>query len=122
MAENMGKGKWGNEIIIDQDYRNTIQLPSDIKPGTYILRTELLSLHGNGRNVGILGKPQFYTHCFNLDIQGTGNVEPEGVTFPGGYKKDGPGENFVLRGGQASYDKYVSGRTITKLCDVLKTF
>jgi len=101
------KNKWGNEIIIDQNYKDTFQLPSDIKPGIYILRTELLSLHGNGRNVGILGKPQFYTHCFNLEIQGNGNVEPEGVTFPGGYKKDEPGVAFRLWGGKSSYQQYV---------------
>jgi cellulase len=104
-------GKWGNEVIIDQDYQNTFQIPSDIKPGTYILRTELLSLHGNGRNVGILGKPQFYTHCFNLEVRGYGTVEPDGVTFPGGYGKDEPGVVFDLRKGQSSHQNYVSTHT-----------
>jgi hypothetical protein len=104
----LGSGKWGNEVLIDQDYKNTFQIPSDIKPGTYILRTELLSLHGNGRNVGILGKPQFYTHCFNLEVRGEGTVEPNGVTFPGGYKKDEHGVTFALRGGPSTYQNYVS--------------
>jgi cellulase len=78
---------WANEIIIGDGYKNTIQIPSDIKPGTYILRTDLLSLHGNG----MIDGPQFYTHCFNVEVIGSGTATPSGVKFPGGYKKNEPG-------------------------------
>jgi lytic cellulose monooxygenase (C1-hydroxylating) len=93
---------WANEIIAKQGYRDNFQLPSDIKPGTYILRVDQLSLHGNGRING----PQFYTHCFNLNIAGNGNVSPPGVTFPGGYKKNEAGVNMKIRSSGA-YDTYV---------------
>jgi cellulase len=96
--------KWANEIIIGDGYKNTIQLPSDIKPGTYILRTDLLSLHGNGKIDG----PQFYTHCFNLEISGSGTATPAGVKFPGGYGANEPGVVMRLSGGEAAFESYVS--------------
>jgi hypothetical protein len=104
MGYNAKRKKWANEIIIEDGYKNTFQLPSDIKPGTYIFRTDLLSLHGNGKIDG----PQFYTHCFNLEISGAGNAAPRGVKFPGGYKKNEPGVVFRLSGRPAAYANYVS--------------
>jgi cellulase len=104
MGYNKERKRWANEIIIEAGYNNTFQLPSDIKPGTYILRTDLLSLHGNG----MIDGPQFYTHCFNLDISGTGQATPRGVKFPGGYKKNEPGVVFRLSGNPAAYANYVS--------------
>lgn len=84
------------------------KIPSDIEPGLYVLRSELLSLHGNGQymNPGLKGLPQFYTHCFNIEITGNGTAKPHGVKFPGGYPKNDPGVNFIL-GNQARYASYV---------------
>jgi hypothetical protein len=104
-------GKWSNEDLIDNDTAQTFQLPSDIKPGEYILRTELLALHGNAMSyMPTEGTgPQFYIHCFNLDISGSGNAVPKGVKFPGAYKRTDPGVKFNLyRGGQSAKDNYVS--------------
>ena len=99
---------WANEIIVNNGNREDLQIPSDIKAGLYILRTELLSLHGNGQysNPGLLGLPQFYTHCFNIEISGDGTAVPSGVKFPGGYSKNDPGVGFIL-GGTAQYTSYV---------------
>ncbi|KAF1810919.1 hypothetical protein P152DRAFT_475360 [Eremomyces bilateralis CBS 781.70] len=98
---------WANELIINNGFRDQLKLPSDIKPGLYILRTELLSLHGNGQtmNPGLKGLPQFYTHCFNVEITGNGSVIPPGVRFPGGYAKNDPGVTFVL-GTTSRYPSY----------------
>ena len=96
---------FANELLIEQGFSQTIQIPSDITPGLYIFRTELLSLHGNAAING----PQFYTHCFTLNILGSGTVVPKGVTFPGGYGKTDPGVVFRLYGQtQAAFDNYVS--------------
>jgi cellulase len=93
---------WANEKLIKDGTRNTFQLPSDIKPGVYVLRTELLALHGNMWNkendvepFGGRG-PQFYTHCFNIEILGDGNAEPQGVKFPSpqAMKQDDYGVSF----------------------------
>ncbi|KAF2405581.1 hypothetical protein EJ06DRAFT_526096 [Trichodelitschia bisporula] len=102
--------KWANEDLIEHGTADTFQLPSDIKPGTYVLRTELLALHGNRMNYlpqdGYSG-PQFYTHCFNVEILGNGNVEPAGVKFPGGYKRDEPGVKFNLYKSEKDWDGYI---------------
>lgn len=108
---NYKTGLWANEKIIQNNNQDgPIKIPSDIKPGLYILRTELLSLHGNGqtRNPGLKGLPQFYTHCFNIQITGEGNATPEGVSFPGGYPKNDAGVGFILAGNKARYASYVS--------------
>jgi hypothetical protein len=101
---------WANEDLIKAGTADTFQLPSDIKPGLYILRTELLALHGNRMSATptAYSGPQFYTHCFNVDITGNGNAVPEGVTFPGSYKRDDPGVKFNLYRSQADWDNYVS--------------
>jgi len=82
---------WANEQLIKADRKDTFQLPSDIKPGMYVLRTELVSLHYAARSGA-----QFYAHCFNVDVQGSGSATPEGVTFPGGYSKSDPSLAFKL--------------------------
>jgi Auxiliary Activity family 9 (formerly GH61) len=102
-------------MIIQNGNRDQFKLPSDIKPGLYILRSELLSLHGNGHttNPGLKGLPQFYTHCFNIEVRGSGNATPPGVRFPGGYQKGDPGVGFVL-GNRARYASYVRNLTSNK--------
>jgi cellulase len=102
-------GLWANEEVINDGNRVRLRIPSDIKPGLYILRTELLSLHGNGQyfNPGLKGLPQFYTHCYNIEITGSGSATPQGVKFPGGYPKNDPGVGFIL-GTKSKYASYVS--------------
>jgi hypothetical protein len=83
--------RWANELASDNGDSFKIQLPSDIKPGNYVLRTELIALHGNMKELkqgGLKNQIQIYLHCFNLDIIGSGTATPEGVTFPGPYKPD----------------------------------
>jgi cellulase len=104
--------KWVNEEILNNSRRDTFPLPSDIKAGMYIFRTELLALHGNSFGEGQPKKgtgagPQFYTHCFNVKILGDGTATPDGVKFPGGYKRDDPGVQFSLKN-KAVFNDYVS--------------
>jgi cellulase len=78
----------------------------------YIFRTDLVALHGNAMGSGLPKKgtgqgPQFYTHCFNVQILGDGTVSPEGVKFPGGYKREDSGLTFNLRN-KAAFNSYVS--------------
>lgn len=53
------------------------------------------------------GGPQFYTHCFNVEISGDGNVVPEGVVFPGAYKRNDAGVGFNLYKNKATFNEYV---------------
>ncbi|KAF2673276.1 hypothetical protein BT63DRAFT_152178 [Microthyrium microscopicum] len=88
--------RWANEWASENGDSYKVRIPSDIKSGTYILRTELIALHGNMKNLnkGALAGIQWYPYCFNLDIVGSGDAQPEGVTFPGAYKPTDPGFTF----------------------------
>jgi len=99
-------GKWANEIMQKNDRKISFKLPSDIKPGMYVLRTELLALHYANR-----AQPQFYPHCFNVFINGTGTATPPGVKFPGAYKISDPSLStslFAANGAPTGkWDKWV---------------
>jgi cellulase len=81
-------GTWVSDTIIAQNSTWTSTIPSDIAPGNYLLRHELLALHAAGSVNGA----QFYPVCANLEITGTGSAVPtDTVKFPGGYKSDDAG-------------------------------
>ena len=103
-------GKWANEIASENGDSYKIQIPSDVKSGTYVLRTELIALHGNADQLSTtpLAGPQFYTYCFNVVVINSGNVRPDGVLFPGAYTKE------ALRAGRYLPYKGVSAATIAK--------
>jgi len=89
--------KWANQIASDNNDTYHVQIPSDIKPGTYVLRTELIALHGNFKELKtnlIREQIQVYNHCFNIEVIGNGSATPEGVTFPGAYKPTDFGFTF----------------------------
>jgi cellulase len=85
---NTTTDKWANQIAVENGNKYSVQLPSDIASGTYILRTELVALHGNMANLNTtsLAGPQFYPYCFNVEITNGGSITPDGVTIPGAYK------------------------------------
>ncbi|KAI0893577.1 glycoside hydrolase family 61 protein [Annulohypoxylon nitens] len=63
-----------------------VTIPATIKPGLYIIRHEILSIH-------IENRPQFYPECAHLNITGTGTAVPSPeyfAKFPGSYKEDDP--------------------------------
>ncbi|KAI0506659.1 glycoside hydrolase family 61 protein [Xylaria bambusicola] len=63
-----------------------VTIPSTLKPGLYIVRHEILSLH-------VASAPQFYPECAHLNISGTGNAFPSErymARFPGAYAEDDP--------------------------------
>jgi hypothetical protein len=101
-------GFWGNEQLLVNNFTDKFQLPSDIKPGLYVLRTELLALHGNAWKKYGVGGPQFYMHCFNIDIKGSGTATPEGQTIPGPEWKDDISTNFDVWNHPEQISKYVS--------------
>jgi Auxiliary Activity family 9 (formerly GH61) len=100
------KKLWINEEMINNDRKMTFQLPSDLKPGVYTLRSELIALHYSSTQ-----GPQVYPHCFNIYINGTGTATPTGVRFPGGYapKERALTANLYDRAGKPlNWDKYVA--------------
>jgi cellulase len=99
---------------------HSFQIPSDIKPGTYVIRTELLALHTNTPSFAMtpLGGPEFYLGCFNVEVIGNGTATPEGTTFPGAYKAGDKGLSFSPYYGEGTgreqNSKYVSIRLQNK--------
>jgi hypothetical protein len=102
---NKEKNLWANEEMILNDRKVTFQLPSDIKPGMYTLRTELIALHYAGTR-----GPQNYPHCFNILINGNGTVTPKGAKIPGIYAPREPAlftSLFDKSGKAQNWDNYV---------------
>jgi cellulase len=93
---------------------HSFKIPSDIKPGTYVVKTELLALHTNSPSFVLtpLGGPEFYLGCFNVKVIGNGTATPAGETFPGAYKAGDKGLSFAPYYGTGSgvekNSKYVS--------------
>jgi cellulase len=94
---------------------HSFQIPSDIKPGTYVMRTELLALHGNALSPmkqSLVSGPESYPYCFNIEITGSGTATPDAITFPDGYRKGDVGLSFAPHYGAGSgvehNSKYVS--------------
>ncbi|EIM83161.1 uncharacterized protein STEHIDRAFT_149094 [Stereum hirsutum FP-91666 SS1] len=78
---------WASDTLIANNNSWTVTIPDDIAPGGYLLRHELLALHGASTVLGA----QFYPMCAQLVVTGSGTAEPSGVALPGAYATDDPG-------------------------------
>jgi hypothetical protein len=92
---------WGSDQMMAQNNSWTATIPSDIKPGKYVVRHELIALQfasdGNPKGAGsVTAGAQFYPICLNVEVTGTGDRTPAGVRFPGGYKPDESGIIYDL--------------------------
>ncbi|OSC98645.1 lytic polysaccharide monooxygenase [Trametes coccinea BRFM310] len=80
-------GTWAMNTIY-QGKPAEIQLPSNIAPGEYLIRHEILALH----TAMSLGGAEFYPSCTQLKISGSQTGTPnETVSFPGAYSDTDPG-------------------------------
>ena len=62
-----------------------ITIPSNLKPGLYMIRHEIISIH-------VAYKPQWYPECAHLNVTGEGVALPSEewfYKFPGAYSEDG---------------------------------
>jgi len=80
-------GKWAADQLIANNNTWGVTIPSDIKPGKYVLRHEIIALHSAGQPNGAQNYPQ----CINLDISGSGSAAPAGVAATALYKSTDPG-------------------------------
>ncbi|QRW22113.1 glycoside hydrolase family 61 protein [Rhizoctonia solani] len=77
---------WASDKLISQGNSWTQTIPSNIMPGNYLMRLEILALHS-------AGSPQFYPSCTQLKVTGGGDGAPgesELVSIPGVYKSGDP--------------------------------
>ncbi|KAJ5689628.1 hypothetical protein N7462_004020 [Penicillium macrosclerotiorum] len=80
-------GTWASDNLIDNDYSRTITIPSDIEAGSYVLRHEIIALHG----AEDLNGAQNYPQCINLNVTGSGTATPSGTLGESLYKNTDPG-------------------------------
>jgi cellulase len=95
---------FGSEVMYNNNMTWTVQIPSNLKPGDYVVRHELIALHYALKDQG----PEFYISCLNLKVLGDGAAEPKKEDtgrFPGSYKADDPSLKFNLHHHE---NKYVS--------------
>ncbi|KAJ6259131.1 Endoglucanase-4 [Drechslerella dactyloides] len=73
---------WANQVLEANAGKFTFTLPRNLASGEYLLRSEMLALHG----AQTLGGAQFYIGCMQLKITGPGgNCSPK-YNLPGAYK------------------------------------
>jgi hypothetical protein len=85
--------EWGTDWLIANGNVSTVTIPSDIKPGLYVVRHEIIALHYAFRENAEtrVSGAQFYPQCLNVEVVGSGTATPNGVKFPGGYGWNDPG-------------------------------
>ncbi|KAK1774109.1 family 61 glycosyl hydrolase [Copromyces sp. CBS 386.78] len=80
--------KWATNEVIENKGNQVIQIPKCIADGQYLLRAEMVALHGARSTNGA----QLYMECTQLNITGgTGTASPTTYSIPGIYKSNDPG-------------------------------
>jgi hypothetical protein len=80
--------QWYQADIQSEGASWNVVLPSDLSPGGYLIRHEIIALHLGGSE----GGAEFYPACTQVMIGGNGNGKPQAtVLFPGAYSDTDPG-------------------------------
>jgi len=87
VSDSSPPGTWGDDEMIANNNGWLVKIPPTIAPGNYVLRHELIALHG-GENVD---GAQNYMQCFNLQITGSGTTTPSGTLGENLYHSADPG-------------------------------
>jgi len=78
---------FGSQVLNDNCGHYTFKIPSDIAPGNYLIRAEVIALHAASG----AGGAQFYPACFQVNVGGSGSAKPDTVKIPGAYNANDPG-------------------------------
>jgi len=82
--------QWGMTRMYKAGGKVSFKIPKCIQSGQYLLRAEVIALHGAQNYPGA----QLYMECAQLNIAGGGSAQPPTVSFPGAYKPSDPGIKF----------------------------
>lgn len=85
-------GNWATDILREQDGW-LITVPSQIAPGFYVLRHEIIALHNAPYTDG---GAQNYPFCFNLEVTGSGTETPKGASPTTFYTTADPGIDISI--------------------------
>ncbi|KAI4594084.1 hypothetical protein KJ359_008626 [Pestalotiopsis sp. 9143b] len=99
-------GEWASDQLIANNNSWLVEIPETIKPGFYVLRTEIIALHNATTGA------QHYPQCLNLEVKGNGTESPQGVYGEHLYNTTQPGldQKLNITTGITSY--LVPGPTI----------
>lgn len=78
--------QWGTGVVL-RTLQWTSTIPSNLAPGNYLIRHELLALHQSNT-------PQFYPECAQIVVTGSGTASPSGsylTSIPGDATANDPG-------------------------------
>lgn len=80
-------GVWGEDDLVANNNSWVITVPSSLKAGAYVLRHEMIALHGARSDNGAQNYPQ----CVNIMVSGGGSKTPSGASATTFYKRTDPG-------------------------------
>lgn len=87
-------GTWCTEKLIPNDGHLQAIIPTDLAPGYYLLRPELLALHQADKTPP---DPQFYVGCAQIFVASAGSSAPsETVSIPGYVNMSTPAMTFNI--------------------------
>ncbi|KAL8699606.1 MAG: hypothetical protein Q9224_001335 [Gallowayella concinna] len=90
-------GQWCTSKIMANDGKLSINLPTDLAGGYYLVRPELLALHQADKTPA---DPQFYVGCAQLFLQSSGSSVPKDtVSIPGHVNMQHPAMTFDIWNG-----------------------
>lgn len=108
--DGLSNGKWAVDTMIANAGWHYFTMPTCVAPSDYLLRVELIALHGaqtqgippfpnpSYLKLGTLnlinwdtGGAQFYMECAHIRVTGSGAQTGSTVSFPGAYKANDPG-------------------------------
>lgn len=79
---------WFQQDIMSDGDSFDVTLPTNLAPGGYLIRHEIIALH----LATSMGGAEFYPMCTQVMIQGSGNGSPSPtISFPGAYSDNDPG-------------------------------
>lgn len=92
-------GEWATDLLIANNNSWVVEIPPTIRPGFYVLRTEIIALHNETTGA------QHYPQCLNLEVTGNGTELPVGILGEKLYSTAQPGLNpsFNITTGVKSY-------------------
>ncbi|KAJ9156096.1 Glycosyl hydrolase family 61-domain-containing protein [Pleurostoma richardsiae] len=86
--DGLTNGNWATVKVINNGGKHVIHLPECIPEGQYLLRPEMIALHG----ARTTGGAQLYMECAQLNVTGgTATKTPTTYSIPGIYKANDPG-------------------------------
>ncbi|KAF2825731.1 glycoside hydrolase [Ophiobolus disseminans] len=93
-------GVWVTDTLIKNNFVTSTVLPAKLAPGNYVIRHEIIALHGGQNDNGA----QLYMQCINFKVGGSGTVKPTaGVAGTSLYQRTSPGIVFNIYTNPTSY-------------------